>query len=94
MSIMKKITKRKVKYQGLSLPVDLVDSIKDHVESHGSYTSVTDFIKNAIRNQIESEKRQPIRKRRGIDVKDNSDFEKRLRELEKKVDILFNENNE
>ena len=40
------------KYQGLSLPVPLIELIKEYVKNNPQYTSVTDFIKTAIRNKL------------------------------------------
>jgi len=44
---------RKIKYQGVSLPVFLLDEIKQHLEKYPRrYTSITDFIKCSIRRRI------------------------------------------
>ena len=53
------MTERKVKYQGLSLPVVFVSEIKTHIEKHPKYTSITDFVKQAIRHQIKIDHYDP-----------------------------------
>ena len=47
-----KMTERKVKYQGLSLPVVFVNDIKKHIENRTRYTSITDFVKQAVRSKM------------------------------------------
>ena len=49
---------RKVKYWGFSLPKGLVDDVKEIVEVDERYTSVTDFVKTAIRAKMDEEKRE------------------------------------
>ena len=52
---MKKNDKRGI-YQGISLPKKLIVEIKKHLEEHTEYKSVTEFIRNSIRDKIKSEK--------------------------------------
>jgi len=46
--------KSKRKYHSLSLPVDFIKDIKEHIKDKPGYTSVTDFAKSAIRQKIYS----------------------------------------
>lgn len=43
---------RNVKYQGLSISVPLIKLIKNYIKQNPQYTSVTDFIKTAIREKL------------------------------------------
>ena len=43
--------KRNIPYQGISLPVPIINEIKKHIKNR-SYTTATDFIKAAIREKI------------------------------------------
>ena len=47
--------KRNVKYQGISIPVPIINQIKGHINKHQEYTSVTNFIRIAIRDKIDSD---------------------------------------
>jgi len=44
-----------VKYQGLSLPVTLINEIKNHIKKHLEYKGVTEFVREAIRDKMKKE---------------------------------------
>jgi metal-responsive CopG/Arc/MetJ family transcriptional regulator len=44
---------RNVKYQGVSLPKDLLEKINMNELKKRGFTSKTDFIKTAIRNELQ-----------------------------------------
>jgi len=44
------------KYQGLSLPVSLINEVKKHIEEYREYKGVTEFVRQAIRAQLQYEK--------------------------------------
>ena len=45
--------KGKIKYRGFCLPVNLVEEIKKGICKSGRYTSITDFVREAIREKLE-----------------------------------------
>ena len=52
---MEKEEKRE-KYQGLSLPVSLINEVKEHIEGRREYSGVTKFVRQAIISQLQYEK--------------------------------------
>ena len=82
------MTKRNVKYQGLSLPVPVLDKIKEHIADFPEYTSVTDFVRQSIRTKI----RMDLRNLRGLQnvenvmgVKAPFDIKSKIKKLEKRL---------
>ena len=64
------MTKRNVKYQGLSIPVPIINKIKEHRKIHTEYTSVTNFIRDAIKEKIERDDRvAEIKQKRVFDYR-------------------------
>ena len=69
------------KYQGLSLPVSLIDEVKEHIEGRREYSGVTKFVRQAIISQLQYEKGKiwsedairDWRKFKGIFAKKNDD---------------------
>ncbi len=49
----KKKQTRNIKYQGLSLPVPVINRVKKHIAEYENYTSVTDFVRQAITEKIQ-----------------------------------------
>ncbi len=45
-----------MKYQGISLEKELLDSVKDHVEIDRRYKNVTEFIRHAIVEKLDKQK--------------------------------------
>ena len=61
------MSKRNIKYQGVSLPVPILNKIKEHMNEHSEYTSITDFIRESIRDKIERDNTiSDVRKRRAF----------------------------
>ena len=51
-------------YKGVSLPEDLVERVKQLIEKLGTYGTVAEFVKEAVRLRIETlEKQQKIGER-------------------------------
>lgn len=69
-------SKPKAKYQGFALAVPLIKEIKKHIKNDNQYRSVTDFVRQAVRNQMDTEKR--IR---------NPEYAKQAFERDKKIII-------
>jgi Arc/MetJ-type ribon-helix-helix transcriptional regulator len=42
-------------YQGLSLPVSLIDEVKKHIEKRPQYKGVTEFVRKSIREKMDKE---------------------------------------
>jgi hypothetical protein len=49
---MSKRIKKRAKYQGVSLPVPLIEEIKKHIMHKKEYRGIADFIKQAIREKM------------------------------------------
>lgn len=62
---------RKIKYQGLSLPLTLLKDIKNHNKKHSEYTSVTDFVKEAIREKLRNENSDVSKVDRFLEILDD-----------------------
>ncbi len=45
--------KTKKSHIGISLPKTLVDQIKEAINQHPDYTSVAEFVKDAVRRRLE-----------------------------------------
>jgi len=45
-------------YKGVSLPEDLVERVKQLIEKIGTYKTVTEFVKEAVRLRIETLEKQ------------------------------------
>lgn len=45
-------TKKAVRYQGFALPIDFIEEIKKHIKNKDEYRSVTDYVKQAIREKM------------------------------------------
>jgi len=50
---MSKRTKPAAKYRGLSFPVPLLEEVKTHIGSKQEYRSVSEFIRDSIREKIQ-----------------------------------------
>lgn len=83
--------KPKAKYQGISLPKEFIDEIKEYVLKTGEYKSIAEFTKDAIREKMESHKTTRMDKLTqfmGTKQKDDP-MVKELREIKKVLkDIL------
>lgn len=51
--------KDRVKYQGVSLPVPLVEEIRKHVISDSKYKSIGEFVRDAVREKMERDNTPP-----------------------------------
>lgn len=47
--------KKKVKYQGVSLPITLIDEIRKHVKSDPKYRSIGEFVRESTRYMLKAE---------------------------------------
>jgi len=66
--------KKSVKYQGVSLPVPLIDDIREFVKNHSEYRSISEFVREAVRFQLLSDKADVIINENGKwKVFDNND---------------------
>ena len=48
-------TKDRCRYQSVSLPVEFIDKIKEHIEDKPQYRSIADFVKLSTINQMNYE---------------------------------------
>ena len=48
-------TKSRMKYQGISLPVPIMQKIKKYILEHDEYRSMADFITQAIKDKMRNE---------------------------------------
>ena len=51
-----KRSKPGAKYRGMSLPVPLIEEVKEHIQNKPEYRSVSEFVKGAIRRQLLEER--------------------------------------
>jgi len=56
-------------YRGVSLPEDLVDRVKQLIEKLGTYRTVAEFVKEAVRLRIEALEKQQKTGERVTEVK-------------------------
>lgn len=50
-------TKPGVKYQSVSLAVPFIEEIKKHIQDKPGYRSIADFVREAVREKMQDEKR-------------------------------------
>ena len=56
-------------YRGVSLPEDIVKRVKQLIEKLGTYRTVAEFVKEAVRFRIEALEKQQKRGERVTEVK-------------------------
>lgn len=44
--------KPRVRYQGISVPLELVNEIKEYIAKNRKYNSIADFTKEAVRDKL------------------------------------------
>lgn len=44
--------KKPVKYQGVSLPIPMIDAIRKHIANDDTYRGVPEFVRDAIREKM------------------------------------------
>jgi hypothetical protein len=82
------MVKRNVKYQGISIPVPIIDKIKAHIEIYQEYTSVTNFIREAINDKLDRDyllKNRIKDKIKGIDPNIKKYIDEKVKELKESV---------
>lgn len=57
-------TKPNPRYQAISIPIEFVSVVKDHVLRHPEYHSIAEFVKESVRNQIRIDNGYLCRKER------------------------------
>jgi len=58
-----KRSKKPVRYQGFNLEIPLINEIKEHIKDNDRYRSVTDYVRQTLRNQLDLEKHLNFKKR-------------------------------
>jgi hypothetical protein len=51
-----KRSKKAVKYQGFALEIPLIDEIKKFIKDDSNYRSVTDYVREALREKLKADK--------------------------------------
>jgi Arc/MetJ-type ribon-helix-helix transcriptional regulator len=94
-------TKERGIYQGISLPLSLIQEIKKHIEKRRQYKGVTEFVREAIREKMTTEKSMPsdlnsanlLDYLKKSNLKARNDLERdtkvRMDKLDKKLDIVM-----
>ncbi len=98
----KSIKSKKTKYQGVSVPVCLIEEIKDHVKDNPKYRSISEFVRVAILERLKNDMYN--KKLESGEIKpekhDNLNFRivenigklsKKINNLEKKIDKIDKE---
>jgi len=75
-----KTIKKPVKYQGISVPITLINEIKNYIENNDQYRSIGEFTREAIREKLN----------RTYSTQSNKvkEFENGLNEINKKAEKL------
>lgn len=75
-----KTIKKPVKYQGISVPITLINEIKNYIENNDRYRSIGEFTREAIREKLN----------RTVSSQSNKvkEFEYGLNEINKKAEKL------
>ncbi len=54
LNIVKEVLKMASQYKSISLPAELVKEIQEFIQKNRSFTSVSDFVKFAVREELKS----------------------------------------
>lgn len=52
----------KVKYQGVSLPLPIIEKVREMIEDDWRYTGVNSFVRSAVLEKIKRDYKKPVKR--------------------------------